>query len=606
MSQGPKHTKPGGSAGQASPQQSGASASPQSNPKPETTGPSAASGVPNPPAKNSKPETTGPAAASGAPNLPAKGDTSQPAGMGDRPLPPGVAAPTGTTVGTPPAGGKPIDKAPAAKPVASAPAKPGATPPTPPRPPAAPASGGGGGFGSGLAGGIVGALLVGLAAWGLISAGMLQLGGVDDTALQETSQSVGAVSDRLAAVEQRLQAEPDDAAATTQLRTLLQDSTNRLAALEGRIGEMQASAAPTDPGGSEALGTINKSVDAVGNRLAELEQRLAQAPQGAALDEVRQSLGTSTTRLQQLEASLQTLNTDSANSGAQLAKLQEPIDRVTTGLAGLRQEVEADRVAAAESRTALQGSIADARTNLEARVVQAEKTLQDQMVQITQALNAQAGALDALNGTAATLQGQIEANAKAVETNAKAVDANAQAVEAMNLRRERTVGAALVLQDVDKALQEGGDIATPTARLEEMAGSDGPLAPAMADLKAAGASVPSVAELRQGLQEAADALRGTAGSGGWLGQTVGNLSSLVEVEGPNAPNPTAASVGKAEAALEDGDIAGAIAPIEALPDDQRQLPAVQSWLGQAHARLAAENAVAKLQDGVNQLLTTSN
>ncbi|MCB1885896.1 MAG: hypothetical protein KDG89_18255, partial [Geminicoccaceae bacterium] len=347
-------------------------------------------------------------------------------------------------------------------------------------------------------------------------------------------------------------------------------------------------------------------VDAVGKRLAELEQRLAQAPQGAALDEVRQSLGTSTARLQQLEASLQALSSNATSSGEQLAKLQQPIDRLRTDLDALRQRVDGGQADAAATRTALEGRIDGVQSGIESRIAQTEKTLQDQMAQLAQAINAQAGALDALNGTAGNLQQRIEANAQATKANAQAVEANAQAVEAVNLRRERTVGAALVLQDVDKALRSGGDIEGSVARLEQMAGKDGPLAPAVADLKAAGASVPTVAELRQGLEKAADALRGAEGKGGWLGQTVGNLSSLVEVQGPNAPNPTAATVGKADAALEDGDVKGAVDAIQGLPDAGRRLPAVQSWLERARSRLAAEDAVAKLQDGVNQLLATSN
>jgi hypothetical protein len=62
-----------------------------------------------------------------------------------------------------------------------------------------------------------------------------------------------------------------------------------------------------------------------------------------------------------------------------------------------------------------------------------------------------------------------------------------------------------------------------------------------------------------------------------------------------------ARVARAEARLADGDLAGAVAEIEGLEGPAAE--AAAGWLERARARLAAEQALASLQEQASDLLT---
>jgi len=99
---------------------------------------------------------------------------------------------------------------------------------------------------------------------------------------------------------------------------------------------------------------------------------------------------------------------------------------------------------------------------------------------------------------------------------------------------------------------------------------------------------------------------GTASSStdqSWWQRIWARIQSLVVIRrtdqaGAQPTDPVVAAVNTAEAALDQGDLAGAVAAISSLPADAAS-PA-QAWLGQAQARLAAEGAVAQAIETASQ------
>jgi hypothetical protein len=92
----------------------------------------------------------------------------------------------------------------------------------------------------------------------------------------------------------------------------------------------------------------------------------------------------------------------------------------------------------------------------------------------------------------------------------------------------------------------------------------------------------------------------------WWQRILARIESLVVVrrtdqEGQHAADPVAAAVATAEAALGQGDAAGAVGAIEGLPEDART-PALP-WLALARQRLAAEAAVAQAIQSAAQAMT---
>ena len=87
----------------------------------------------------------------------------------------------------------------------------------------------------------------------------------------------------------------------------------------------------------------------------------------------------------------------------------------------------------------------------------------------------------------------------------------------------------------------------------------------------------------------------TAPGESWWRRILARLESLVVIRrtdqaGGQSADPVAAAVATAEAALDQGDIAGAVGAIEGLPAENAA--AAQPWLALAKQKLAAEAAVA--------------
>lgn len=191
--------------------------------------------------------------------------------------------------------------------------------------------------------------------------------------------------------------------------------------------------------------------------------------------------------------------------------------------------------------------------------------------------------VDAVESTNATVVSQVQAAMDA----ATEVEARTSAAE-----REARVGSALA---VAQAALESGE----------------PLAPALAELDAAGVALPealslradegvaTLAALRDAFPDAARAALSVARDQGLVQDGAGVVGFLREQLSVRSVTPREgqdpdAVLSRAEAQLAQGNLAAALAEVETLPEPVRA--AMATWIDQARARTDAASALATLRD----------
>jgi hypothetical protein len=160
---------------------------------------------------------------------------------------------------------------------------------------------------------------------------------------------------------------------------------------------------------------------------------------------------------------------------------------------------------------------------------------------------------------------------------------------------DRTVRLALVAMELRIAVERGAPFTTELAAAKRLVGDPASLAPLDA---VAETGVPTVAALGQNLSKLAPAMLKAAGNappqGGVLDRLQASAARLVRVrpiEEAAGDEPSAA-IARAELEASRGDIPGALADLDKLPDAARA-PAAD-WIKAAKSRLAAVDAVKKL------------
>jgi hypothetical protein len=291
-------------------------------------------------------------------------------------------------------------------------------------------------------------------------------------------------------------------------------------------------------------------------------------------------------------------STKSADSAAAAG-----LDRLDQRLGAL-----AERQAALEQQVArLATRPADAATaSTQQEQAAAMRLLADRLTQLEQRPGAPAP-VDNSRELAALVneQRQLSDRIGALETRAAAP------VAAAVPAAERTDQALLLaLGRVREALAAQRPFADELVTLQRLGHGRSEVSEAMPALAAAAPKgVPAVAVLaRRFTQEVAPAAMRAAAlpeSDSWSDRLLGKLGALVSVRrvGDNAitsGDPVEAALARAEAALADNDLAAAVAAVESLPE--RALPPAQAWLGEARARLAAMQAVTRLDDDLARRL----
>lgn len=303
---------------------------------------------------------------------------------------------------------------------------------------------------------------------------------------------------------------------------------------------------------------------------------------------------------------------DATAEGA--AALRADLEGLRTTLDGRMDAIEA-RLAGAEARAA------EPAADAEAMVAAAEMALSGPLAAATRPL---ADRLDVLEARLAALEARPAAESAAapqpgidpeeiaalralIERQEAAVAEARTAAEARLAETDSRLAAAEARAADLAAAAEAARADLALARLRAAVETGAPYAAALADLRAtgreapealaahAGAGVATLAELRRAFPDAARAglaaaLQATAGDG--LGaRAIGFLRTQVGARSldPRAGDDPDAVLSRVEAALDSGDLAGALAELQALPEAGRA--AMADWLSRAEARQAAGDAL---------------
>ncbi|WP_439572436.1 mitofilin family membrane protein [Phreatobacter sp.] len=355
----------------------------------------------------------------------------------------------------------------------------------------------------------------------------------------------------------------------------------RLAALDRRIGEVAARPAPVAPPVAGATGapldiapltqrleTLDTARAALEARIAALESRPqpepaaapppAAAPAPVDLDPVNreiEALKAALGRVEEAQRSVAAAPAPSpAPTGPDMAAVTAAIDE------RLREAVatEARRAEAIEGRV----------TQLSTEIARQAEALEGRVTALTGDLGKQAAATEAATQRLATLD----------------------QARALGERSARLVGIEVLRASVDR----GGAYAAELRGALALGVDADALAPLSASAER---GVPTRAAVHRGFAGLAPQLvraAPTGGEGGFFDRLASNAQGLVRVRpvGEAAGDSVPAVVARIEAKLGRGDLAGALADFDALPEPVKA-PA-QDWLVGARARFVADRALAKV------------
>lgn len=318
--------------------------------------------------------------------------------------------------------------------------------------------------------------------------------------------------------------------------------------------------------------------------------------------------------------------------GAQIARQQQPVaddpavkalqQRLADaegriGAAATQAAAAADRAAELDRRLAQQSSAAKADSTADAEAVQALRdqlqTLSGHLAEVEQALRGDLQALrNDLQGLAARLSETEQAEARLADRLAADAERSAAAMRALEQRvaalaetaeqaaQDKTAALLLAAGQIRAALESGKPFAAPMATLQRLAGGDEAVRQALAgwgDRAAQG--IPTLAALRDRFGEIAATVRPPVQvdtGEGWLDRVIGRAASVVQLRrvGEDVPGQTTAAIlARAEAELNRGDLARAVAEIDTLAPEEKT--AFADWLAAARARLAARDGLAALE-----------
>jgi hypothetical protein len=381
----------------------------------------------------------------------------------------------------------------------------------------------------------------------------------------------------------------------------------------GPSGEIEALRLRVEQLGEAVNGVEGRTVE-----LDELTARVGELEGGGGLAE----------RVAALETSIEQAP---AGAGAEIAELRAQIGTLAQSVAdaesapapGVPQEV-ADRLDSLESRIAQladgQGRAATGGADLSG-LRQQMADLQTKVGEVA-AVGDLAGRMDAGQERIAAVGNQLEGLETELSAQRQRTESLLGEVQGLKERldgtesrlaslddvRERAAALALVSGQLAEAMGRAEPFEGTLERLSALGGDAPEVQDAVAKLEPVAASgVPRLEQLRSELGAVAEDIvqRSRAPDGdSVLDQAKRNLMGLVSVRAVGADaegDDVDARVARAEARLADGDLAAAVAELEGLEGPAAE--AAAGWLEQAKARLAAEQALASLQQQASDLLT---
>jgi len=363
-------------------------------------------------------------------------------------------------------------------------------------------------------------------------------------------------------VTERLQALETRVSELQALRTTVRDLGSQVAALEDQVAAVEAE--PGEGVDPARLDTLAEQQDALGQRVSQAGERVDGMAE----------------RLDALDDKL-------AQASQQVGELGSEVDGLGSEVDSLGSEVD--------------GLAQSAVTASELRPLRQEVTrLGSQMNRLSESA-ATATDIQALNRDLTQLRDDLQAVRDAQPDTARIESVARQAAG-------RQMARAIAVRQIEGALDTAAPFQDALATAREAVGAEGAAAQALDALAPHAADgVPTRAELANGFSEkAAEAVAvsaGGEGQGDLVSGVLRRLGDVVSVRrvGPDATGSDAASVlARAEAALQGGDLAGAVKQVEGLQGPPGEV--MQPWLAQARARLAAEDAVRTLNTQLMQSL----
>ena len=337
----------------------------------------------------------------------------------------------------------------------------------------------------------------------------------------------------------------------------------------------------------------------------DLGQGAKPAPDLAALEQ----------RLAKLEAALPAVDAETLSAlKAQLAGLEANVKEMSPELAGL-----ADRVAQLETslktlaETASEGGSIATAAAIAQQIAEVEQRLDAKIAaSLAEGKGASAAALEQMRTEIAELKAKLGALAEAELGTGDSPDLAALAEriakleatlpEIVNVLNKESAGAksaavAIAFANLRAAVSDGRPYAAELDTTSALAPSVGDLGvlPAYAET-----GIPTVPELARSFATARDTALASAAAPAAGGSLVDNLmasaQSLVTIrridEAPSGDGP-AATLARAKAALDQGELAAAVKDVETL--DGAAHEAFSAWLGEARARLGADQTLTRLE-----------
>ena len=334
-----------------------------------------------------------------------------------------------------------------------------------------------------------------------------------------------------------------------------------IAALEARIAKRDT--APPAAGDSEALAQLKAQVEALETGVKETSPKLADLAD----------------RVGQLETSLKAIS-ESASDGGSVASA-----------AAIAQQI-------AEAEQRLDAKIADALAKAEAADAADASTLQEMQSAIAE-LKAKIGALAELGtGDSAATGPALAALTERLAKLEAALPELAAAIGKEN-NGAKSAAAAIAFANLRAAVSDGRPYAAELDTISALVPSVGDLGvlPAYAEK-----GIPTVTDLTRSFavaREGAQVATAPAASGSLVDTLMASAQSLVtikRIDEPTTGQSPGAALARAKAALDKGDLAAAVKEVETLDGAPRE--AFAAWLGQAHARLSADETLIQLESAL--------
>ncbi len=371
-------------------------------------------------------------------------------------------------------------------------------------------------------------------------------------------------------------------------------------AWQPQVSAMLGLEAPSvSAGGDTRIATLQEDVQKLSERVeAAVDSEAMQSAIGAAVDPINTDLETVKQDVAQLKSDLDKVRsgggaTLSEGPGVDLAPIEQRLGKLETALSDTTKRIDAMANTQSAPGAAAPAPEPDPRVET---LVSENESLKQQIASLTQRLDQMSG-LDAK-----------------VEELAPRLDALDQQVAALpkGTEQQRAVALIVAIGELRSALASDKSFAAELSTLGDLTQNDEALRPRLKPVieslsPMADAGVPTLSQLAAGFPTTEIARAGEADLAGevtddnwfkrfWRG--LGHSISEVITVRPTGPDvegdDTLARLARAEAKLEEGDLAAAVAEVRAMTG--LAADAAAEWLSQAEARLAIEQSAAQLAD----------